>query len=204
MNTRPAVDPGPGADQRRQRRRDGVAQHHRARAARRAVGLSAVLDRRAPLRRCRQLGAGRADRPNRGRYQQDSGGLGRGPAQSHHGRRGGREFRHARSLLSGPHRPWASAGGNDATPGSSRSSRRPRPPAAAVARSRRRGDPAAVRPAWAARQGAGAGDHGRSCSSPRPWRPTSPSNSATSSRCWTAPTRSRVSTCTRCRVSDPD
>ena len=51
------------------------------------------------------------------------------------------------------------------------------PPAAAVARSRWRGDPAAVRPARAARHRSGAGDDGRSCSSPRRWRPTSPINS---------------------------
>ena len=172
-----ALDPGPGADQRRQRRRDGAAQHHRPGAARRAVGVSPVLDRRASLRRRCQFGAGGADRPNRGRYQHDSGGRGRRTAGLHHGRRGGREFRHARSLLSRPHRPGRRPAGSAVDSGFKPKQPRRTPTAAAVARGRRRGDSAAVRPAWPARHGTVAGQPWGSCSSPRRCRPTSPSNS---------------------------
>ena len=95
-------------------RRSVTAATPRRRCATRSIspnaqssGVSAVLDRRTPLRRRRQFGAGGIDRPDCGRYQDNSGRGGRRPAEPHHGRGGGRELRHARCFLSRPDRPWS-------------------------------------------------------------------------------------------------
>ena len=168
-------------------------------------GYQPVLDRRASLRRRRQLGAGRADRADRRRYQHDS--------------------RRRRPPSSSSHTTAAavveSFGMLDAfypgriDLGVGRSGQRRRE--AAISRS-----PAAKNPPprqWRDVDGVvipppfdmralmrnepGARHACRSCSSPRPSHPTSPSRSATSWRCWTAATRSTGSTCTRCPVKAP-
>ena len=154
---RSAVDPRPLADQRGLRRRDRAAQHRRPGAARRAVGLSPVLDRRASLRRRGQLVARGADRPDRRRHRPDSRRRGRGPNGPHHRLGGRRKLRHARRVLSRPHRPRCRPVRSAAPRGGQEDVEAKTQAAKGMARGRRRGGSAAVRHAL---------DHHRSAAGP--------------------------------------
>src|SRR3954447_24979131 len=102
---RSTVDPRPGPDQRRRRCGDRAAQHRRPRPARRTVGLQALLDRRTPLRRRRQLVTRGVDRSDRRRHRTDSRRRCRGATRPDDGRRCRRELRDARGIPPRPHRP---------------------------------------------------------------------------------------------------
>ena len=199
---RAPVDPRPLADQRGQRRRDRAAQHRRPRAARRTVGVSRLLDGRAPLRRRGELVARGVDRPDRRGHRAHPRRRGRGAAGPHHRRRRRRELRHARRVPPRPHRPRR----RPVRPAPPRGAKERRPSGAeaqatcdGVARGRRRRRAAAVRHQRVDAQPAGCGPGCRCCSSPRPSRRTSTTRSTTSSRCSTARYASTASTCTPCR-----
>src|SRR5271165_689006 len=102
---RAAEHPGPVADQHRRRCLDGIAQHRRTCAARRAVGLQALLDRRAPLRRGGKLVACAAGRSDRRGHRTHQGRGRRRAAGPDHRARGCRKLRDARRVLPRPHRP---------------------------------------------------------------------------------------------------
>ncbi len=100
------LHPRPRPHRRRQRRHAGAATQPGSGAARRNLGLSALLGRRTPQHgRRREFGHRCAGGPHRRRHEDHPRRLGRRDAAQPCATRDRRAVRHARDALPGPHRP---------------------------------------------------------------------------------------------------